>query len=179
MLVIPVVITLINHDYRIALILFFVAGISDGIDGYLARHFNWMSRLGGLLDPLADKLLMVSTYLTLTWLELLPLWLVAIVVGRDVVIFTGAVSYRIVIGPFKAAPTLVSKVCTVSQIMLGVLVVFQQAFMPLWDAMLGYWLLELLKWSVVVFSLASGLQYVVIWWLKAKRREVDEEVEHV
>src|SRR3990172_3309285 len=89
-LVPPVVILLLNGYYGWALLVFVSAGLSDGLDGYLAKRFGWRSRLGAILDPLADKLLLVASYLTLGWLGQLPLWLVAVVVGRDIVIVAGA-----------------------------------------------------------------------------------------
>ena len=69
-----------------ALVLFFVAGVSDGLDGFLAKHYDWTSRLGALLDPLADKALLVTCYAALAWVGLLPLWLLVLVVLRDLVI---------------------------------------------------------------------------------------------
>ena len=74
-LVIPTVMLLLNERYGQALILFAVAGASDGLDGYIAKRYHYVSRLGTILDPLADKLLLVCTYLALGWLGLLPAWL--------------------------------------------------------------------------------------------------------
>ena len=76
LLVAPVVWLLLAGEYAWVLVVFFLAGFTDGLDGFLAKRFDWRSRLGGILDPLADKLLMVSSYLTLGWLGLIPSWLV-------------------------------------------------------------------------------------------------------
>ena len=81
LLVPAVVMLMLEDEFLPALVLFAVAGFSDAVDGYLARRYDWTSRIGGLMDPLADKLLMVSSYLTLGWLGLIPSWLVALVIG--------------------------------------------------------------------------------------------------
>ena len=90
-LVVPVSWSLLRQEFGLALALFFVAGVSDGLDGFLAKHYGWSSRLGALLDPLADKALLVACYASLAWIGLLPVWLLVLVVARDVVIVAGAV----------------------------------------------------------------------------------------
>lgn len=75
LLVPPVVILLLQERFTAALIVFGVAGFSDGLDGFLAKRYDWRSRLGSILDPLADKLLLVSSFVTLGWLGLIPAWL--------------------------------------------------------------------------------------------------------
>ena len=80
-------------DFFTALVLFAVAGFSDALDGFLAKHYHWESRLGSILDPLADKLLLVASFATLTWLGLIPYWLLWLVLGRDVLIVAGALAY--------------------------------------------------------------------------------------
>ena len=92
-LVWPIISALVDGRFLVALVLVAIAGASDGLDGYLAKRFNWRSRLGGLLDPLADKLLLVSTFVTLAWLGLTPAWLAALVILRDIVIVTGGLVY--------------------------------------------------------------------------------------
>ena len=90
LLVIPTVAALLQRRFDLALLLVFVAGLSDAADGYLAKRFDWSSRLGGLLDPLADKLLLVTLFLMAAWLGLIPRWLTVMVVTRDVMIGVGA-----------------------------------------------------------------------------------------
>lgn len=86
MALVPLVVYLLVRDQReAALWLFAIAGLSDAVDGFVARRFNQRTRLGAILDPLADKLLIVATALALAWLGLLPAWLAAIIVGRDLV----------------------------------------------------------------------------------------------
>ena len=109
LLVGPVVVVLLREQYVAALILIAIAGFSDALDGLLARSFGWRTPLGSILDPAADKLLIVSVYLTLTYQGLVPVGLTALVVTRDVVIISGAVTYQLLIGPVRGEPTLISK----------------------------------------------------------------------
>lgn len=168
LLVPPVVILLLQDRFAAALVVFGVAGLSDGLDGFLARRYGWRSRLGGLLDPLADKLLMVSSFLTLGWLGWIPLWLVALVILRDLVIVAGAIFYHRRIEHFEAEPTILSKLNTVAQILLVLAVMFSlgvQTLPALW--------IDMLLYSVVATTLLSGFDYVRIWGMRAwqKRRQ--------
>ena len=88
--VIPVVWLLLSQEFGWALVLFGIAGVSDGVDGYLAKRFGWQTPLGGMLDPLADKILLVSCFLVLGSMGLIPVWLVLAAVFRDLVIVGGA-----------------------------------------------------------------------------------------
>jgi len=147
----------------VALALFFVAGVSDGLDGFLAKHYSWTSRLGALLDPLADKALLISCYLALTWTGLLPLWLVALVLLRDVVIVSGAMVYHFRIARLDADPNLISKLNTLMQITLVLLVIVQQAAgwgEPGW--------IQILIYVVAVTTIWSGIDYVVTWSRRAR-----------
>ena len=112
----PTVDALYGADYWTALVLVAVCAISDGLDGWLAKRFNWQSHLGKILDPLADKLLLVSLFLTATWMNLVPWWLTAVVVGRDVMIGSGAVVFRLWFGPLQGRPTILSKINTGMQL---------------------------------------------------------------
>ena len=107
---------LISGAYGYAFTTFVVAGVSDGIDGYLARRFDWRSRLGAYLDPLADKALLVSVFLTLGFLKLIPAWLVIVVVSRDALIVGAVLLSRLMDHPVHVRPLMVSKVNTVAQI---------------------------------------------------------------
>ena len=109
LLIVPVVYSILHARYVEALALFFVAGFSDGVDGFLAKRFGWHTRLGALLDPIADKLLMASIYVTLALVSKLPIWLAALVVLRDVVILGGATAYNFLIAPVQGEPTRISK----------------------------------------------------------------------
>jgi cardiolipin synthase len=112
----PTIVALRAEQYWFALALVAVAAISDGLDGYLANRFDWTSRLGKFLDPLADKLLLVALFVTVTWMALLPWWLAAAVIARDVMIGLGALIYRLWFGPLRGRPTVLSKFNTGMQL---------------------------------------------------------------
>jgi cardiolipin synthase len=158
---------LLEQRFDIALLLFVVSGISDGLDGYLAKRFHWQSSLGGLLDPLADKFLLVSSLLALGWLGLIPYWLVAIAILRDLVIVTGATIYHLRIKHLEAEPSLISKVNTVVQIVLVIAVVFDQALIAL-----PVLVVSGLIWLTLATTLLSGFEYVLVW---SKRAAADRQ----
>jgi cardiolipin synthase len=122
-LVWPILLSIAHANYPLTLALFFVAAMSDGLDGYLAKRFHWTSELGRLLDPLADKLLLIGVFLVATWYGLIPRWLTIAAVGRDVLIVLGAVAYRIGCGPLHGRPKISSKVNTLLQLLyvLGII----------------------------------------------------------
>lgn len=161
-LVIPVVWALMTTNFLTALVLFAVAGFSDALDGFLAKHYHWQSRLGSILDPLADKLLLVATFATLTWLGLLPYWLLWMVLGRDVLIVVGALAYHFIVGKFELLPLWSSKINTALQIGLVLLVIFQHH--GLVNAQ--YWIIVMI-WSVVASIIISGGEYLIVWGLRA------------
>lgn len=163
LLVAPIAWVLLRQEFALALALFFVAGFSDALDGFLAKRYGWTSRLGALLDPLADKALLVTCYASLTWIGLLPFWLLVLVVSRDVVIVAGAVAYNFRIERLEAEPTLISKLNTLLQILLVLLVIFQQ-ITPWVEA--GW--IRLLIYAVTVSVVWSGLDYVVTWSRRAR-----------
>jgi len=169
LLVLPVVLALLNEHYGVALFLFGVAGASDGLDGYIAKHFDCTSRLGSILDPLADKLLLVSTYLSLAWLGLLPWWLIVIVLLRDVLIVMGGVAYHHFIGEYEMEPSLISKLNTASQILLGFSVVLSMSLLPLSEL-----LIDSLIYFVLVTTLMSGADYVWTWGRRAMAARADD-----
>lgn len=158
----PVVWLLLQAEYGFALLLFAIAGISDALDGYLAKRYHWSSRLGSILDPLADKLLLVSAYLTLGWLSQIPVWLVVLVVGRDLVIVSGAIIYHFRFGRFDFAPTLPSKLNTLAQILLILSVLLTHSLLPL-----PSWIINGLAYTVLITTLMSGIGYVWTWGSRA------------
>ncbi len=109
LLAVPLGLLLIERSYVAALGVLLIAGLSDGLDGFLAKTFDWRTRLGGLLDPAADKLLLVTAFCSLTYAGLTPLDLTAVVIGRDVVIVAGAVTYQLLIAPVEGEPAAISK----------------------------------------------------------------------
>ena len=165
LLTVPVAWLLLTRHYSSALALFAFAGISDGLDGYLAKHYGWESRLGSLLDPLADKLLLVLAFIALGWIGLIPIWLVVLVIARDLVIVSGAVYYHFQVERLEAAPSLLSKLNTLVQILLVILVVCDAGPLPLPDV-----LIDGLIWAVLATTVLSGVTYVFVWTRRAKQR---------
>jgi len=158
----PVVVALAHEEFIIALLIYALAGFSDGLDGYIAKRYNYVSRLGSILDPLADKLLLVSTYVVLSWLGLLPVWLLVAVIGRDLLIVIGGAAYHVLIGQYEMAPTIISKVNTFMQIVLGLTLIFSAG---IWTFPVA--LLEILVYVVFVCTVASGIDYVWTWSMRA------------
>jgi cardiolipin synthase len=162
LMVAPLVWLLIEGNYPWVLAVFFVAGFTDGLDGFLAKRFDWRSWLGGILDPLADKLLLVSTFLTLTYIGLTPLWLLIAVVARDLLIILGGVAYRIFIGTVIARPTAISKLNSACQLLYVLLVVADAGYdIP------GQTIVGVMSWVVLATTVTSGLDYVYTWGSKA------------
>ncbi len=159
---VPVVWMLLEREFGVALVLFAVAGISDGLDGYLAKRYGWQSQLGGLLDPLADKILLVSSYLSLGLLNVIPLWLVLVVILRDLVIVTGAIVYNYRVKELEAEPSLISKFNTFAQILLVLAAVLDLGLMPLPGGVI-----DGLVWTVLFSTVASGVNYVWVWSRRA------------
>lgn len=163
--VIPVVWLLLSQQFGWALVLFALAGISDAVDGFLAKSNGWQSRLGGILDPLADKALLVSCLLVLGSMGLVPVWLVMAAIFRDLVIVAGALLYNYRVEELEAAPTLSSKVNTLFQLVLVIAAITDAGPMPL-----PGWLIGVLTWACLITILVSGVQYVLVWSAKARRR---------
>ncbi len=157
LLVLPLVWLLISNRYPAALYLFAIMGASDGVDGFLAKRFHWSSRLGQYMDPVADKAMLVSTYLSLGWLSVLPAWLVAIVILRDVIIIAGAVAYHFVTHQLEMRPTWLSKLNTVMQIILALVAIMAQ-FLTIPDAIVALMIV-----IVLLTTVASGLDYTLEW----------------
>jgi len=161
-LVFPIVFLLVQGEFSYVLVLFIIAGLTDGLDGYLAKRNNWTSRLGSILDPLADKILLVFSYLALGWLGLIPMWLVIAVMARDVVIIVGAISYHELIGAYDMEPSWLSKTNTFFQIVLILTVVFSLGAIEL-----PRWSIEILIMIVACTTLISGVNYVWVWGHRA------------
>jgi cardiolipin synthase len=161
-LTVPIVWFLVDGQYQSALLLIVIAGLSDGLDGFLAKRFDWKSRIGGLLDPMADKLLFVSVFAALTWTGLVPVWLFAVVIGRDIVIVSGAIAYELFIGPVEPRPTRVGKLNTATALVYLFFIIAFQIYG--WPAQIT---LLITGAAVFVLSLVSGLHYVLTWSRRA------------
>ncbi len=161
-LTVPIVVLLAEGRYGQTLVLFAVAAASDILDGYLAKTFGWTSELGKVLDPLADKLLLVSVFITLAVIGLVPVWLATIAVLRDVVIGVGAGVYRWLFGPLEGRPTIPSKLNTLVQLLFVIAVVWRAAFQDLPE-----WMVLGLGAGVLVTTIVSGVDYVLTYIRKA------------
>ena len=158
----PILTAMHAGQYPTALLLFIVAAASDGLDGYLAKRFNWTSELGKFLDPLADKLLLVTVFVEAAWLELVPWWLTAAVVARDVKIGLGALIYRLWFGPLHGRPTRFSKVNTAAQLICLTLVLLNAGFgVPPREVLAAVELITLLT------TVLSGVHYLQIFTRRA------------
>jgi cardiolipin synthase len=162
LLVVPVAWLLAHGEYWATLWVFAVAAASDGLDGFLAKRFGWTSELGKILDPLADKILLVSVFIALAVLGLVPVWLAGAAVARDVVITGGAIAYNWLYGYPNGRPTPISKLNTLCQILYLLLVVavhaLQRSFEPL---------ITILGALMFVTTVVSGLDYVLTYSRKA------------
>lgn len=154
---------ILNGDYTLALGLFFFAAFSDGLDGFLARRYNWHSRLGGLLDPLADKLLVAGMFITLAVAGHIPVWLASIVVARDLVIIGGATAYNFLIGPVPGEPTMIGKANTVVTLLYVLMVLCQLSTGWPDDSVL-----IVLGAATFVTVVISGMDYVLSWSRRAR-----------
>ena len=148
-----------------AFFLFVFMGLSDALDGWLAKRYKWRSRLGSFLDPLADKVMLVSAFLMFAWLGLLPVWFILIVVLRDVLIGLGYLWLWQPHGghPNPVTPSLLSKINTVLQVALALLTLAQSA-MPLSAepfAVLFSASIEPIMWASVIAAVISGLMYAI------------------
>jgi cardiolipin synthase len=162
----PILILILEGDYGWALALFWLAGFSDGLDGYLAVRFGWQTRLGGLLDPTADKLLITGMFVTLAYAEQIPVWLAAVVILRDVVIVSGAMAYNFIVKPVPGEPTRISKLNTALQ-MLFVLFVLSRAGFGWPDKIT----ITVLGAAILVTVVISGVDYVWSWSRRARAGE--------
>lgn len=159
----PVLIYIVEERYGLALLIFFVAGFSDGVDGFLAKRYDWHTRLGALLDPIADKLLVGGTFITLVLTGLIPVWLGVLVIVRDVVIVGGATLYNFLIKPIEGEPTRISKLNTALQLLFVVFVLSHAGFG--WPDQIA---LTVIGAGVVVTIVISGIDYVWSWARRAR-----------
>jgi cardiolipin synthase len=163
LLIPPTLYAIAVEAWTLALGLFFFAGFSDGLDGFLAKRFAWQSRLGALLDPAADKLLMAGVFLTLAAVGLVPVWLAAVVILRDVVIVSGALAYQFLVAPVPGEPTRISKLNTAVELLYVLSVLGHAAFT--WPPDIT---LTVLGAGVLVTAVVSGTDYVLAWARRAR-----------
>jgi cardiolipin synthase (CMP-forming) len=155
-LVIPIALTLVHGQFAATIGLFGAAAVSDAADGFLAKRFGWQSTLGGILDPVADKLLLATTLVVLAALRLVPLWFMAAAVARDIVVVLGAIAYRLYVGPIQAQPSAVSKLNMLCEAAFIFAVIGREQF-----SIPPAWVVVLLGALTFMTVMISGIDYVL------------------
>ena len=157
---------ILSESMEAAFWVFLIAAISDGVDGFIAKRFNMVTKFGSYLDPIADKALLVSIYLALGAGGYIPVWLVILVVFRDLLIVGGALFYQTIALNLSMAPLMVSKINTVMQMAYGGTALAAYAFN--WNITP---LLQAASVGVAMTTIVSGTLYVRIWSQKASEME--------
>ena len=164
LLIAPFAAALMAKEYRFALVIFFLASATDAFDGFLARHYNWRTRLGAIVDPLADKALLITTYLMLAITGVLPAWLFWLVLGRDLLIVCGGLAFHYGVGRFEMQPSLPGKLNTLIQILVALAIIILLADLPMQP-----WVMDVGILLVAASAIFSGAHYIGVWSLRAWR----------
>jgi cardiolipin synthase len=152
------IIYLINDQFLSALIVFLLCGISDGLDGFVARVFNQKSTIGSFLDPLADKIILVAAFIVLGVRGFLPPWLAVMVIARDVLILLGVLMLYLMGANFVFKPSIVSKITTCLQFVIPIAVLSQDYLSLPSESYIYLYLLT------AAFTISSGLHYMYYWF---------------
>lgn len=163
-LIAPIIVLFVNDEFGWALALFTVAGLSDGLDGYLAKKYDWDTRLGAFLDPAGDKLLVAWSFGTLAFLGYIPVWLAVIVILRDVIIVAGSFIYHYLVARLEGSPSTISKLNTAFEFTFLVFVMMQAGFG--WPDDIT---VTVTGAAVLVTVVISGYDYVAGWVRGARR----------
>lgn len=168
----PVLVLLLDQSWRPAFWLLLLAGLSDLLDGWLAKRFGWQSRLGAALDGLADKILLLGVFLGLVLVNQLPIGWLILVVSRDLIIVCGAWLYNRLIETLRPQPSGLGKLSTASQIALALWIIASSAWsLPQQPLAQG------LFWLAVFMTSVSGLQYILVWALRARSHGLSRNIE--
>jgi cardiolipin synthase len=162
-LIAPIILLFVNDQFGWALGLFIAAGLSDGIDGYIAKKYDWNTRLGAFLDPAGDKLLVAWSFGTLALLGHIPVWLAVIVILRDVVIVAGSFMYHYLVRRLEGDPTFISKLNTGLEFTFLIFVIFRAGFD--WP---GDITIMVVGAAVLITVVISGYDYVSNWIRSAR-----------
>ena len=163
MLILPILVLFVNDEFGWALTLFIIAGLSDGVDGYLAKTYGWNTRLGAFLDPAGDKLLVAWSFGTLAFLGHIPVWLAVIVIMRDVVIVAGSFMYHYLVRRLEGEPTFISKFNTGLEFAFLIFVMARAGFG--WPDQIT---ITIVGAAVLVTVVISGYDYVSNWIRSAR-----------
>lgn len=162
-LILPFVLCLFCHEYTDAFYIFFLAGFTDGLDGWLARYFHWQSFFGSFIDPMADKLLVAASFISLALIGSLPWWLVFIVFLRDITISLGVIAwYWFIQRKLDFQPTLLSKLNTTLQLMLVTLCLFELAYFKF-----SPYIIDTLIYITALTTITTFFHYIWIGYQKA------------
>jgi cardiolipin synthase len=153
-----VIMMIVQGHWQMAFGLFVVAGVSDAVDGYLARHHGMASELGAYLDPIADKALLVSIYLALAIVSIIPAWMAIIVIFRDVIIVAAVILAWVLGNPMEIKPFIISKLNTAAQIAFAAALLAAKAF----GVSLGFWF-DVSITLVAALTLGSAAAYLAFW----------------
>jgi cardiolipin synthase (CMP-forming) len=152
-----------KERWRDALVLAFAAGMSDLLDGFLAKRFGWQSQWGKAIDPLADKLLLLATFVALTLIGAMPMWLMVIVFVRDFCIVSGALVFHLRYASLEAMPSMLGKLTTFCQIGLALTLIAERAIPAEWGVAL-----QALMYLCATLTVASWLDYGLTWHARSK-----------
>jgi cardiolipin synthase len=165
-LIAPFLIFFCQKNYTYALYIFLLAGFTDGLDGWCARQFDWQSSLGSMLDPIADKLLIVTSFISLAWVNQMPWWLIELVLFRDISILMGVFAwYHVMRRGLEFKPSWLSKLNTVIELLLVSYCLFELAFFHVSTPF------KLCLIGAVAFT--TTVSYVEYMWMWAKKAAVN------
>ncbi len=167
-LTVPVVISLLNQQYFLTIVIFFIAGITDALDGWIAKRFSCQTRLGSILDPSADKLLLMASFVALYMIGLMPIWLLVLIFVRDVMIIAGTVGYFIGSNASEddlLTPSKLSKINTGLQISLVLYLIGSQIYIATNQFTIIFFIV------VATTTVLSGIDYIWIWVEKVLSKE--------
>jgi cardiolipin synthase len=168
LLAVPLAVWLIIQDrYGLAFWVFAAAGVSDALDGFIAKQFNLRTVLGGFLDPLADKALLMSVYVALGYRGQVETWLVILIVSRDILIIGGAILYQTMTQSLTMQPLLISKINTGAQIAFAILLLAKLGL----DVSTDYGVVAAASLFVATTTILSGAAYIAIWGWRIFRIE--------
>lgn len=169
---VPLIIWLIvSSNLLAAFIIFLLAGVTDMLDGFLARRFGWQTELGAYLDAIADKALLMSVYASLAFFGHLPAWIAIVVVSRDVLIIGAVMLSWLLDRAIEIRPLFISKVNTAVQIALALLVLANLGLAPGWDAFILP-----STWFTGAITVLSAFCYIITWLKLMARYDIDEQM---